>query len=150
VADGAPLEPGRHRARAYAAAAVAAGVLIGGGAVALVELGTGASTAARTIRLQPFGAGHTSATARLDSSERLTVEAGSLPRLDPRHRYEVWLTDAGRTRMQPIGWLATSGTAQLTVPDALVQDYGFLEVSVQQVDANTYDYSGVSVLRGAI
>jgi hypothetical protein len=146
------LAPSRRksRLRLYAAGAVAAGVLVGGGAVALVELGTGSGGMHRTVQLRPYGSGSVSATARIDSSHRMTIDASSLPRLDARHRYEVWLTDAARTQMQPIGWLDADGTAQLTVPDALLANYQDVEVSVQQVDAKTYEYSGTSVLRGAL
>ena len=54
----------------------------------------------------------TSATARSTSRRRRC-------RSSPTKRYEVWLTDTKRTRMQPIGWIGNDGTAQLTVPTAI-------------------------------
>jgi hypothetical protein len=45
--------------------------------------------------------------------------------------------------------MGTNGTAHLTVPASLMQSYRDIEVSVQQVDAASYDYSGTSVLRGS-
>jgi plasmid stabilization system protein ParE len=140
--------PGRSRVRRYVATAIAATV-VAGGAVAVIELGTGSDSSSTTVALAPFGIGSVSAKAVIDQGGRMTVDAASLPQLDARHRYEVWLTDDARTRMQPIGWIGTSGTAQLTVPANLMQSYGDIEVSVQQVDAASYDYSGRSVLRGS-
>jgi Anti-sigma-K factor rskA len=140
--------PRRSRVRVFAATAVAAGVLLGAGAVALVELGAGSGSGAHNVALAPFGAGKVAAKATLDTNGRMSIDATALPALDATHRYEVWLTDDTRTRMQPIGWIDTDGTTQLTVPRNLLQSYRDIEVSVQQVDAATYVYSGTSVLRG--
>jgi hypothetical protein len=148
-AEAATRPARRSRVRVYAAAAVAAGVLVGAGAVALVELGTGSGTGTRTVALAPFGAGTVAAKATIDTGGKLNVDAAALPALDATHRYEVWLTDDTRTRMQPVGWINTDGTAQLTLPVNLMQSYRDIEVSVQQVDASTYVYSGTSVLRGS-
>jgi hypothetical protein len=141
--------PARSRVRRYAAAAVAAAIVVGGGGIALIELGSGSNSSSTTVALAPFGVGNVSAKATIDHGERITVDAASLPRLDALHRYEVWLTDDSRTRMQPIGWMGTNGTAHLTVPASLMQSYRDIEVSVQEVDAASYDYSGTSVLRGS-
>jgi hypothetical protein len=65
-------------------------------------------------------------------------------------RYEVWLTNAKRTRMQPIGWIGNDGKATMSVPPEMMQQYGDLEVSVQRSAATDYTYSGTSVLRGSI
>lgn len=138
--------PRRSRARVYAAAAVAAGVLVGGGAITLVEL-NGSSSNSTTVALAAFGAGTAHAKATV-ADGRMNLDATALPRLDATHRYEVWLTDTSRTRMQPIGWVDTDGKAQLTVPATLMSQYRAIEVSVQQVNAPNYTYSGTSVLRG--
>lgn len=138
--------PQRNRARVFAAAAVAAGVLVGGGAVALVEV-QGSGPHATTVALAPFGGGTAAGKATV-ANAHMNLDAASLPRLDAAHRYEVWLTDTSRTRMQPIGWVNTDGKAQLTVPADLMSQYRAIEVSVQQVDAPDYTYSGTSVLRG--
>jgi hypothetical protein len=138
--------PRRSRARVYAAAAVAAGVLVGGGAVALVEL-NGSSSAVTTVALAAFGDGRANGKVTVTDG-RMNVDASALPHLDAAHRYEVWLTDTSRTRMQPLGWIDTDGKAQLTVPANLMSQYRAIEVSVQQVNASNYTYSGTSVLRG--
>ena len=77
----------------------------------------------------------------------MRIDASSLPRLAGKG-YEVWLTDSGRTRMKPVGWLGSDGKATLSVPTDLMQRYSDIEVSVQDVDAPSYQYSNVSVLRG--
>lgn len=138
--------PKRSRTRVYAAAAVAAGVLIGGGAIALVEV-NGSSSHSTTVALAPFGGGTASGKATVTDG-RMNLDAAALPALDATHRYEVWLTDTSRTRMQPIGWVDANGKAQLTVPANLMSQYRAIEVSVQQVNAANYTYSGTSVLRG--
>ena len=138
--------PRRSRARVYAAAAVAAGVLVGGGAIALVEL-NGSTSNATTVALAAFGTGTADGKVTV-AGGRMNVDATALPRLDASHRYEVWLTDTSRTRMQPLGWIDTDGKAQLTVPANLMSQYRAIEVSVQQVNAPNYTYSGTSVLRG--
>jgi len=150
VRDEAAARPTRRsRIRMFAAAAVAVGVLVGAGAVALVELGTGSGSGTRSVALAAFGAGKVGATATINSNGRLSVDASALPALDATHRYEVWLTDDTRTRMQPVGWIDIDGTAQLTLPVNLMRSFRDIEVSVQQVDASTYVYSGTSVLRGS-
>jgi hypothetical protein len=141
--------PSRRRFRITAVAAVAAGVLIGGGAVALVHDQGSSSSPGRSIALSAFDAGHTSATATVTSAGHMKVNAATLPKLDAQHRYEVWLTNPQRTSMKPIGWLGDNGDAELTVPGNLMTTYSDIEVSVQKVNAPSYDYSGTSVLRGS-
>lgn len=140
--------PRRHRRRvAWAVAGVAAGVAIGAGtAVVVIDSPDGAQPAA--VALTAYPNGHASGVARMESGNRLTIDAASLPDLDAKHRYEVWLTDAARSKMQPVGWLGTDGKSSLTVPPELKATYAAIEVSVQQVDASSYVYSGKSVLRG--
>lgn len=130
-----------------AVAAAAAGVLIGGGVVGAVTQLGGSGPSGRAVALAAYDTGTQSATARMSAST-LTVDATALPTLDSRHRYEVWLTNAARTQMQPVGWIGTNGKAQLTVPRDLTDQFDAIEVSVQQVNSPSYDYSGTSVLRG--
>jgi hypothetical protein len=143
--------PARRRSRRplYAVAAVAAGVVVGTAGTALVQNLGDNSPAARSVALAAFDAGTTTAKATVDENGQMRVDAASLPRLDARHRYEVWLTDDARRHMQPIGWIAASGKATLTVPANLMSNFSDIEVSVQRVDAPSYDYSGTSVLRGS-
>ena len=133
------------RVRVIAAAAVAC--VVGGGAAVATSLIL-ASPSGHSIALSAYGVGHVPATARLDG-DRLTLDASSLPAPDRDHRYEVWLTNAGRTAMQPVGWVGANGRASLTLPPDLVRSYSAIEISVQQLDASTYTYSGTSVLRGS-
>lgn len=148
--DEAPPAKRRSRRPLYAVAAVAAGVLIGTGGTALVQ-NLGDNAPARTsVALAAFDHGTTSAKATVTKGGQMQVDAASLPRLDATHRYEVWLTNAARTKMQPIGWIGTDGKATLTVPKNLMSSFSDIEVSVQRVDAPSYDYSGTSVLRGSI
>lgn len=137
----------RRRRAAWGLAAAAAVVGAGVGTFAVVH-DSGSSSPQRHIALTAFDIGHSKATATV-SGGRMRIDAASLPNLDAQHRYEVWLTDAARTRMQPLGWIDTNGSAELTVPASLMNSYRAIEVSVQQVDASSYDYSGTSVLRGS-
>jgi hypothetical protein len=140
----------RSRRPLYAVAAVAAGLIVGtGGTVLVSQLDHGSSPTARTVALSAFGDGRTPAQAQIIGNGQLKVDAASLPSLDPTHRYEVWLTNSGRTQMQPVGWIGADGKADLTVPGNLLHTYSDIEVSVQQVDSTSYVYSGTSVLRGS-
>lgn len=148
-AGSAQRAPRRSRRPLYAVAAVAAGVLIGGAGTAVLQHVGDNAPSGRSVALTAFENGTTSAAARVGKDGRMSVDAASLPSLDSQHRYEVWLTNSARTQMQPVGWIGTDGRATLTVPANLMSNYSAIEVSVQQVDAPTYTYSGKSVLRGA-
>lgn len=137
--------PGRRR---LAVAAAVAGLVIGAGSVGLAEqLTSGSAPSGSPVALTAYGVGTHQASARLGTST-LSIDATALPQLDATHRYEVWLTNSARTQMQPVGWIGTNGKAQLTVPHQLVNEFDAIEVSVQKVNAPSYDYSGTSVLRG--
>jgi Anti-sigma-K factor rskA len=142
-----PVEPAGRSRRRYLVAAAAA-VLIAGGAVGYVALSGDSTGSARTVALSAFDKGSSSAVARMSPDGELLIDASSLPQLTGR-RYEVWLTDADRTAMQPVGWIAADGTGDIRVPEDLMHRFSDIEVSVQKVDARSYDYSGTSVLRGA-
>jgi hypothetical protein len=140
-----------HRRRPYLIGAAAAVVaVVGGGALIYAATSgndhNGAGT--RTVALGAFDQGHTSGTATIGDGT-ISLDATSLPKLSGK-RYEVWLTNDRRTRMQPIGWIGNDGRAQFTVPPQMMTQYGDLEVSVQNADANDYTYSGTSVLRGSV
>lgn len=150
-ADVAPRAGQHRRPRRplYAVAAVAAGIVIGTGGTALIQNLGDNTPSARSVALNPFASGTTSAKATVRKDGQMRLDAASLPKLDPKHRYEVWLTNQARSQMQPIGWIGTDGKATLTVPANLMTRYSAIEVSVQDVDAATYTYSGTSVLRGS-
>jgi hypothetical protein len=138
--------PTSRRTR-YLLGAAAAVVLVGGGAAVLVATTTGDNgPSGQTVRLSAFDTGTTNARATLSGSQ-MRIDASSLPKLAGKG-YEVWLTDAGRTSMKPIGWIGSDGTATLSVPPDLMRKYSDIEVSVQDVNAPSYNYSNVSVLRG--
>jgi hypothetical protein len=142
---------GRRRLVPYAVAAAAAGILVGVGGVAVTQHLTGSHTSGRTIQLSAFGVGSAAASATVANSNdhaTVKVDAASLPSLAPTQRYEIWLTNTQRTRMQPVGWIATDGEATVNVPQQVMNQFTNIEVSIQRVDAPTYDYSGTSVLRG--
>lgn len=139
----------RPRRPVLVAAAVAAGLVIGGAGTVLVQNVGDNSPSGRSVALSAFDTGTTSGRATVAKDGRMRLNAASLPSLDARHRYEVWLTNAERTRMQPVGWIGTDGKTTLTVPANLMSRFSDIEVSVQQVDASTYTYSGTSVLRGS-
>ncbi len=145
-----PERPGRHRGRGragwLAAAAAVVGLAVGGGAVALAEH-TGGPPAAHSVALAPYGVGTRPATAKIIDNDEMKIDATSLPVPGPGKLYQVWLTDAARKSLHPLGWVQPAGTAQFSVPTALLEHYSAIEVSVQAINA-PYAYSGVSVLRG--
>jgi hypothetical protein len=145
----APRARRRSRRPLYAVAAVAAGIVIGTGGTALVQNVGDNTPAGRSVALSAFGSGTTAGQATVRTNGQMRLDAASLPKLDPEHRYEVWLTNKARSQMQPIGWIGTDGKATLTVPSNLMSNYSAIEVSIQDVDAATYTYSGTSVLRGS-
>lgn len=143
--------PARHNRRSlHAVAAVAAGILIGGGATVLgTHLGEPGPAPSHTVALAAFDQGTVPAKAQIVDDHQLKVDASALPSLDSQHRYEVWLTNPGRNQMQPVGWVGSNGKADLTVPSSLLHSYTAIEVSVQPMNTSSYAYSHVSVLRGS-
>jgi len=143
--------PARSRSRlvGLTIAAAAAGILIGAGVVATANHVSSSHPAGHSVALAAYDTGSTTAKATIGSNGILTVDASALPAPDASHRYEVWLTNRARTQMQPVGWVGADGTAKVSVPGDLLSRFSDIEVSVQNVGATTYDYSGTSVLRGA-
>jgi hypothetical protein len=138
--------PARRWRTTWLVAATVAGLAIGAGAVTLAE-NAGSGPSARTVALAAYDQGTTTATAKIGRDE-MRVDATSLPSLPQGKRYEVWLTDAKRKHLQPLGWVGANGKTDLTVPPDLMNQFSAVEVSVQDVNA-PYQYSGVSVLRGS-
>lgn len=133
------------RVRWLAAAAVA-GVAIGAGAV-VVAHNVGNSPSSQTVQLAAYGIGHTPATAKVSGGDRMRLDATALPGPGTGKLYEVWLTNAARTQMYPIGSLGADRNGTFSVPPELMNAYSAIEVSVQPLDNSAY--SGVSVLRGS-
>jgi hypothetical protein len=151
VRDEAAAAPKLRRTRLvrYGVLAAAAAAVVGGGSYAVVQSSDGSpDSTVHTVALQAFDHGTTRATVTVRDTGQLDVDAASLPKLGAQH-YEVWLTNARRTQMQPIGWLNSNGKATLSVPSGLLNRFSDIEVSVQNLAASSYSYSGTSVLRGA-
>ena len=148
-----PIRPARAGRLRLAVGAAAAAIVVGGaGVVYGVTSGNDSTSTAnppgRTVALAAYGIGKTAATAKVGAGT-IAVDATSLPQLAGK-RYEVWLTNSRRTQLQPVGWIGRDGKAAMTVPVDLLTKYTNVEVSVQNLNADDYTYSGVSVLRGSI
>jgi anti-sigma-K factor RskA len=135
------------RRRRVVALVAAAAVATGVGVTLAETLGGSSSPAARTVALDAFGGGRHDATARVTPDGSMRIDATSLPHLDGKHFYEVWLTDGARKRMQAVGAINDANRAQLTISPQVMSQYSAIEVSVQGVRQT--GYSGTSVLRGS-
>lgn len=143
-----PPAPRRARLYGLAVAAAAAGLLLGGGAVVAANHLASSHPSGHSVALSAFDTGRAPAQATIGTNGVLSVNATALPAPDAAHRYEVWLTNGARTQMQPVGWVGADGKAKLSVPGDLLARFSAIEVSVQNVGAASYDFSGTSVLRG--
>lgn len=140
-------ERSKSRRRGVLVAAAAAVIATGVG-VATAELVGQSShpSAERTISLAAFDVGTHPAQATVDQGGTMKINATQLPHLDRQHFYEVWLTNASRTKLQAIGSIGTTNRAVLTIPPNVMGEYSAIEVSIQRVDQTSY--SGTSVARG--
>ena len=150
AAEGSPPARAAASRRRYLVPAVAAAavVLAGTGVWIAASGNDGSGTGGRTVALAAYDTGRSPARATIGRGQ-ITLDAASLPALTGK-RYEVWLTNAQRTRMQPIGWIGNNGKATFNVPAELMTQFADIEVSVQDVSASNYTYSGTSVLRGSM
>lgn len=144
--DEAAAPAGRvpNRRRLALVAAAAAVVVGGGGTVAAMTLGS-SSPAGRSVALSAFPSGNAHAKVVIDDNA-LHVNASSLPPLDSKHVYELWVTDSQRKNMSPVGTFSST-TAELTADHKVLSQYNDFEVSVQRIN-QIKDYSGISVVRG--
>ena len=134
----------RRRTLALAAAAV---VVLGGAGVTLAEtVGSDGGSSGTTVVLGAFDIGTHAAKATIGNGGSMRIDASALPKLDRKHVYEVWLTNAARTRLQAIGSIRNDNRAQLTVSPKVMSQYSAIEVSIQGVQQTAF--SGTSVLRG--
>jgi hypothetical protein len=145
-----PIDRKPRRAVRYRLLAAAAVVVLAaaGGSIFLAERGNSNGPAARSVALAAYGQGSSLATAVLVGADQMRLDASALPQLGSGHYYEVWLTNAARTAMAPVGQLDAARKGAFTVPSAEMAGYGAIEVSVQTT-ASVGSYSGVSVLRGS-
>jgi hypothetical protein len=145
-------DSGIHRARRsqqrrtwlVAAALV---VAVGAGTGGYVAANSSSGPTSQALALQAFGDGTQPASARLIGSDRMDLDASTLPQLPGGSYYEVWLTNRERTSMAPVGVLSADGKASLRVPASEMSTYAAVEVSVQKT-SGVGSYSGHSVLRG--
>lgn len=140
-------EAARPKARRRFVAVAAAAVVLAGAGVTIAETaGSGGGSPAHTVVLNAFGVGTHDARATLVGSGSMRIDASALPKLDSRHFYEVWLTNAARTRLQAVGSISNANRAQLTISPKVMTQYSAIEVSIQRLRQTAY--SGTSVLRG--
>jgi hypothetical protein len=144
--EAAGSHPPMRRRRLLAVAAAAVVVTAGGITIAESVGGSGGSATHSSFALHAFPHGSAAATATVVGPGRMQIEASALPALPAGQFYEIWLTDAARTRMQAVGSFSHD-QAQLTVAPNVMANYSAVEVSVQHVGQT--DYSGHSVLRGS-
>ena len=120
----------RRPRRGKLIAGLAAAAVVAGGTAAAVTLTSGSSgPPTRTVALKPVGANHADVTATLIGTDHMRIDATTLPPLDARHHYEVWLT-RGST-MQAVGFIGPGRTADITVPSSVMLSYRDIAVSVQ-------------------
>jgi hypothetical protein len=142
VADKAAGRARDRRRRRVGLAAAAAVLATAGAAGVLLPHGS----AARAVSLSAYGVGTTNASAEFVGSSDVDIRA-NLPALSGGNYYEVWLTDAARTVMTPVGQLASAGSTQLSLSRDVASRFGDIEISLQS-STDGSAYSGVSVLRG--
>ncbi len=149
--SGGTVVPFRSRRRPLllAAAAVAAGAVIGAGAVAVVQRTGSDGEAVTTVALAPLPDADASGTAdvvvRSDGSRVLELELEA-PALEGSY-YEVWVIDRSVEGMFPLG-VVTPGRQTVELPDGLdLAEFPLLDVSVEPLDGDP-THSGVSVARG--
>ena len=79
----------------------------------------------------------------------MKIDATSLPRTRcPQALRGLARPTPSAARCGP-RWIGNDGKATLTIPADLMGQFQDIEVSVQRVGADGYDYSGTSVLRGS-
>lgn len=150
VREEAAMSTRSHRRRRVALGVAAAAVVATGAGVTVAELqGSDSSSppaGSLSVALTPYDVGTHPAEATVAAPGTMSIDATSLPKLDGRHFYEVWLTDRARKRLQPVGSLTTDNRAVLTVSPNVMARYSAIEVSIQGL--NQTSFSGTSVLRG--
>ncbi len=147
----AAVETARPSKRRRALLAVAAAAVVATGTIAVVESGGGSTPApaAQMVTLKPFQGGP-SATATLIGSNRVKIDATSLPTLPNGRQYEVWLTkkDSGSgDEPQSVGFIGANRRADFSIPAKVIAQYNTVAVSVQQ--PNQVKFSGDLVVYGA-
>ncbi len=133
------------------AAAVAAGAVVGAGAVAVLQGGDDDGDPVTTVALEPLAdsnaRGRAEVVVRDDGSRVLEVELDA-PALDDRF-YEVWLLEESVEGMVTLG-VAQAGTTTFELPSGLdLGEFPLVDVSVERLDGDP-THSGMSVARGEL
>ncbi|CCG01157.1 anti-sigma factor [Blastococcus saxobsidens] len=132
------------------AAAVAAGAVVGAGAVAVLSGHDDAEPVA-AVALDPFGeepaSGRAQVVVRDDGSRALQVDLDAPPLTE--EYYEIWLIEPDVVEMVPLGVLRP-GTQTFELPTGIdLGAYPIVDVSVEPLDGDP-THSGVSVARGVL
>lgn len=152
-----PLQPRQRPQRRWAGlvAAAAAGILIGGGAVAVITGQDTPETVVASAQLTPMpdgpdqGGSAEATLNRTDSGYTVTVKASGVA--GPEGFYEVWLLDPENSGLIALGSIA-AGEQQATfpVPDGVDLDaFNAVDVSDEPLDGDP-THSTVTVLRGTL
>jgi len=143
--------PSRRRPLLVAAAAAVAGVVIGAGAMAVLDRDDAGGEAVTVVALDPLAdsdaSGQAEVIVRDDGSRVVQVELDA-DALDDSY-YELWLIDSDVVGMVPLG-VVRPGTQTVELPaDLDIDDFPIVDVSVEPLDGDP-THSGVSVARGEI
>lgn len=145
AADAEPAPPSRRRRLVFGVAAAA--VVVGGGvAIGLATTSGSSGPPTRTVALQSVGKWHGRPTVTMVGTDRMKVNATSLPQPTAGHRYEVWLATP-QGNMQAVGFVGSDRTAELTLTSDLIAQYR--EVAISDQAPNQPLFSGVLVARGS-
>ncbi len=145
--EAAPAAPAPHRRQRMLVAAAAAVVVAGGGtAIGLAATSGSSGPPTRTVALETVGTFRGRPTVTMVGTERMRVNATSLPMLAPGYRYEVWLASPDN-KMQAVGFVGSDRTAELTLTSDLIKQY--TDVAISEQRRNQPLFSGVLVARGS-
>jgi hypothetical protein len=150
-ADVLPFRSRRRPLLLAAAAALVAGVVVGAGAVAVIQRGDDGGKPVTAVALDPLAGNDASGRAEVvvrDDGSRVVQVKLDAPSLHDEY-YEVWLIDRDIVGMVPLG-IVLPGTQTLELPAGLdLGQYPLVDVSVEPLDGNP-THSGVSVARGEL
>jgi hypothetical protein len=140
----------RRRPVLLVAAAAVAGVVVGAGAMAVLDRDE-AGDPVTTVALDPLADNDASGRAEIieqDDGSRVVQLELDAPALDDEY-YEVWLIDQDVVGMVPLG-IARPGSQTFEIPAELdLGAFPIVDVSVEQLDGDP-THSGVSVARGEL
>ena len=149
----ATVLPFRSRRRPWllVAAAAVAGVVIGAGAVAVLDRDEDGGDAVTTVALDPLAdndaSGRAEVIVREDGSRVVELDLDAEALEDSY--YELWLIDSDVVGMVPLG-IVQPGSQTVELPaDLELGDFPIVDVSVEPLDGDP-THSGVSVARGVI